>query len=166
MAIDERIRFIRNLKGITQKWLGKAVGFDEKTADVCMAQYESGTRTPKANLVADIAAVLDVDPQALDVPNIENNKALMHTLFAIEDIYGVNINKVEGVICLTLDKAKGVSYLSMFDTWNAWYDEAEKMRNGDITKEEYDNWRYNYPRVDAGGSSRNSTLYDLKRTKT
>ena len=34
MAIGERIRFIRNLRGMTQKWLGQAVGFPPKTADV------------------------------------------------------------------------------------------------------------------------------------
>ena len=51
MAIGERIRFIRNLRGITQKWLGQAVGFPPKTADVRMAQYESGSRTPKEDLV-------------------------------------------------------------------------------------------------------------------
>ena len=50
MAIGERIRFIRNLRGMTQKYLGTLVGFPEKTADIRMAQYESGTRTPKAEL--------------------------------------------------------------------------------------------------------------------
>ena len=33
MAIGERIRFIRNLRGMTQKWLGQAVGFPPKTAE-------------------------------------------------------------------------------------------------------------------------------------
>ena len=47
MAIGERIRFFRNLRGMTQKWLGQAVGFPQKTADIRMAQYESGSRTPK-----------------------------------------------------------------------------------------------------------------------
>ena len=47
MAIGERIRFLRNLRGMTQKYLGFAIGFPEKTADIRMAQYESGTRTPK-----------------------------------------------------------------------------------------------------------------------
>ena len=41
MAIGERIRFFRNLRGMTQKWLGQAVGFPQKTADIRMAQYES-----------------------------------------------------------------------------------------------------------------------------
>ncbi len=30
MAIGERIRFFRNLRGMTQKWLGQAVGFPQK----------------------------------------------------------------------------------------------------------------------------------------
>ena len=34
MAIGERIRFFRNLKGMTQKYLGMQVGFPEKTASI------------------------------------------------------------------------------------------------------------------------------------
>ena len=33
----------------------------------------------------------------------------------------------------------------MFDMFSAWQEQAEKLQNGEITKEEYDNWRYNYP---------------------
>ena len=33
----------------------------------------------------------------------------------------------------------------MFDMFSAWQEQAEKFQNGEITKEEYDNWRYNYP---------------------
>ena len=40
MAIGERIRFFRNLRGMTQKYLGQVVGFPEKTADIRMAQYD------------------------------------------------------------------------------------------------------------------------------
>ena len=47
MAIGERIRYFRNKRGMTQKYLGTAVGFPEKSADVRLAQYESGTRSPK-----------------------------------------------------------------------------------------------------------------------
>ena len=46
MAIGERIRFIRNLRGMTQKYLGIMAGLPERTADIRMAQYEAGTRTP------------------------------------------------------------------------------------------------------------------------
>ena len=93
MAIGERIRFIRNLRGMTQKWLGQAVGFPPKTADVRMAQYESGSRTPKEDLVKAIANVLEVSPLALQIPDIDSDLGFIHTLFAIEDIHGIRAEK-------------------------------------------------------------------------
>ena len=70
MAIGERIHFFRLLRGMTQKYLGMALGFPEKSADVRLAQYETGSRTPKADLTAALAQVLDVSPHALSVPDI------------------------------------------------------------------------------------------------
>ena len=151
MAIGERIRFIRNLRGMTQKWLGMAIGFDEKTADVRMAQYESGTRTPKENYVADIANALDVSPKALDLPDIDSYVGLAHTLFALEDIYGIHISEIDGEVCLRLDKAKGTTYISMLEMFSAWQQEAEKLKSGEISKTEYDQWRYRYPELDTTG---------------
>ena len=52
MAIGERIHFFRLLRGMTQKYLGMTLGFPEKSADVRLAQYETGSRTPKADLTA------------------------------------------------------------------------------------------------------------------
>ena len=49
MAIGERIHFFRTMRGMTQKYLGMALGFPEKSADVRLAQYENGSRTPKAD---------------------------------------------------------------------------------------------------------------------
>ena len=56
MAIGERIHFFRVLRGMTQKYLGQSVGFPEKSADVRLAQYETGTRTPKADLTSSLAS--------------------------------------------------------------------------------------------------------------
>ena len=148
MAIGERIRFIRNLRGMTQKYLGMAIGFTEKTADVRMAQYESGARTPKENMTADLANVLDVRPQALAVPNIDSDIGLMHTLFTLEDLRGLTVGEIDGEICLRLDKSKGAIYVGMVEMLSAWQEQAAKLRAGDITKEEYDQWRYNYPKFD------------------
>jgi transcriptional regulator with XRE-family HTH domain len=149
MAIGERIRYIRNLRGMTQKYLGMAIGFDEKTADVRIAQYESGARTPKEKMIADFAHVLGVRPQALTIPDIESYIGLTHTLFALEDLYGVKINSIDGELCLTLDKSKGAAYISMFDMFSAWRRESEKRENSEITEDEYNAWRYNYPKGEA-----------------
>ena len=46
MAIGERIHFFRLMREMTQKYLGIAVGFPKRSADVRLAQYETGTRKP------------------------------------------------------------------------------------------------------------------------
>ena len=149
MAIGERIRFFRNLRGMTQKYLGIQVGFPEKTADIRMAQYESGSRTPKADLTNKLAEVFGVSASALTIPDIDSYNGLMHTLFVMEDLYGLRIDKLDGELCIRLDKGMGTNYISMFEMFSAWQEQAEKLKNGEITKEEYDNWRYTYPQEKA-----------------
>lgn len=144
MAIGERIRFIRNLRGMTQKWLGTHLGFSEKTSETRVGQYEIGVRTPKDDMIKTMADLLGVSPQALKLPDLDNYDAVLHTLFAMEDIYGLTINMLDDEFCLTLDRGNS-SYFAMYDMLRAWNKVAREYRNGKMTKEEYDNWRYNYP---------------------
>lgn len=148
MAIGERIHFFRNLRGMTQKYLGMVVGFPEKTADVRMAQYESGTRTPKADLTKALANVLEVSPHALDVPDIDSDIGLMHTLFTLEDLRAFKVTEIDGEVCIKLDKSKGKAYDDMSRMLHAWLEQAKKLEAGETTKEEYDQWRYKYPQLD------------------
>lgn len=148
MAIGERIRFFRNLRGMTQKYLGTVVGFPEKTADIRMAQYESCSRTPKADLTENLAGVLGVSPLALSVPDIDSYLGLMHTLFTLEDRYGLTVEKGENGVSMRVDPRKGKDAAELSEMLNAWAEQAEKYRNGDISREDYDKWRYNYPQYD------------------
>ena len=146
MAIGERIRFFHNRKGVTQKYLGQVVGFLERSADVRMAQCESGSRTPKADLTRTLAGFFEVSTNALTVPDIDSDIGLMHTLFALEDIRGLTIGEIDGEICLRLDKSRGKTYVDMLEMLSAWAEQAKKLEAGEITREDYDRWRYNYPK--------------------
>ena len=148
MAIGERIRFFRNLRGMTQKYLGQMVGFPEKTADIRMAQYESGSRTPKAELTESLAGALGVSPLALSVPDIDSYLGLMHTLFTLEDRYGLTVETGEDGVSLRVDPRKGKDAAELSEMLNAWAEQSEKYHNGDINRDEYDKWRYNYPKYD------------------
>ena len=55
ISVGQKIKRIRKMRGLTQKELGLAVGFDEESADIRIAQYESNTRTPKEKVVINIA---------------------------------------------------------------------------------------------------------------
>ena len=122
MAISERIHFFRLMRGMTQKYLGTAIGFPEKSADVRLAQYETGTRKPKADLTNALAQVLDVSPQALDVPDIDSYIGLMHTLFTLEDIYGLTVSEADGEVCLKVNKDKGREAYELLKMLYAWKD--------------------------------------------
>lgn len=145
MAIGERIRYIRKLRGMTQKILGMMIGFNKRTADIRVAQYESGTRTPKGDMVDLISNALDVRPDALNVPNIDTYVGLMHTFFALEDIYGFKPELINNRYCIVL----GENNESMSDNLRLWCKEAQKLQKGEISKEEYDSWRYTFPEVEA-----------------
>ena len=58
MSPGKRIRSFRLKRGMTQRALGIAVGFPVKTADIRIAQYESGARTPKHDLLCILAQTL------------------------------------------------------------------------------------------------------------
>ena len=148
MAIGERIHFFRNMRGMTQRYLGQLLGFPEKSADVRLAQYETGARTPKADLTASLANALDVSPQALAVPDIDSYIGLMHTLFTLEDRYGLQIDEADGEVCLKVDVRKNKDAAELHKMLCSWRQAAAMLKTGEISQEEYDRWRYRYPEFD------------------
>lgn len=91
MSLGRRIRHYRMLRGMTQKALGIAAGFSPETADIRIAQYESGVKTPKHALLCTLAEALGVSPSALDIPRIKSHKVLKQLLLALEDEYGLTV---------------------------------------------------------------------------
>jgi len=148
MAIGERIHYFRTKLGMTQKYLGQVVGFPEKSADVRLAQYESGSRTPKADLTAALAEKLEVSPAALAVPDIDSYTGLMHTLFTLEDVYGLKVCEIDGEVCLKVDTQQGKDAVELHKMLCAWQEQAAKLASGAITGDDYDKWRYFYPEFD------------------
>ena len=74
-------------------------------------------------------------------------RAYAHTLW-LEDTYGLKIGEIDGEICLRLDKSDYSTYSSMFDMFHAWQEQAAKLEQGEISREEYDQWRYKYLELD------------------
>lgn len=145
MGIGERIRFFRNRKGWTQRELGVKLGFSERTADVRVAQYESGKRAPKEPMIKDLSRIFDVDALALTVPDIDTDYRLMHTLFALEDTYGLTIAMLDGEVCLKMDLNHPKYSMSLHKDLRSWNTVKTRLRNGSMTQESYDHWKYTFP---------------------
>ena len=145
MAIGERIHFFRTMRGMTQKYLGMLLGFPEKSADVRLAQYETGARTPKADLTASLANALGVSPLSLSVPDIDSYLGLMHTLFTLEDRYGLTIDELDGEVCLRVNVRHSKDAARLHEMLCTWRQAAAMLKAGEISQEDYDRWRYRYP---------------------
>ncbi len=140
MAIGERIKFFRKLRGLTQKEIGVMAGLNDKTADIRISQYESGLRSPKEDLLNRLAYILGVLPEALSMTSIDSYTDVMQILFALEDLYGLKIGREGNDYVIRLNK-KHKEYPVMKEMLKAWYDEAKLSYRGD-----YNDWRYNFSR--------------------
>lgn len=145
MAIGERIHYFRKRKGLTQRQLGQQMGFSERTADIRIAQYESGQRTPKADMIRELAGLLDVVPEAISVPDTDTYLGLMHTLFSLEDNYGLTVTVLDGQICLKQDLNHPKYDSSLAEDLASWNEIKTKLTTGSITRQTYDHWRYHFP---------------------
>ena len=144
MNTGERIKRIRTLRGMTQKDLGIALGFPERSADVRIAQYESGSRTPKEDVIQEMAKVLKVKPKAIANPDCNTYIGLMYMFFDLEETYGIHVDEVDGELCLRLDRSRK-DYTELFDMLLKW-NEARKNGQADFDSSVvYEEWKLHYP---------------------
>ena len=69
----------------------------------------------------------------------------MHTLFTLEDNYGLTVSAMDGEVCLKVDVQKNKDAARLHEMLCSWQQVAAMLEAGEITQEEYDRWRYRYP---------------------
>ncbi len=85
------------------------------------------------------------------MPDIDSNIGLMHTLFTLEDRYGLQIDEADDEVCLKVNVRKGTDAAEFHKMLCAWRQVSAMLKAGEITQEEYDRWRYHYPEFDTSG---------------
>ena len=85
MTLGERIKKIRTFRQITMDELGAALGFEGKSMSVRIAQYESGARIPKQDMLLRIADALHCNYKALDDYSFGAAEDIIETLFWLEE---------------------------------------------------------------------------------
>ena len=86
-----------------------------------------------------------VSPFALMPLDIDTTNGLMHTLFSLEDRYGLTVAEEKGKINLVLPESNLGLHATLEQALFDWLQQKTKWDSGVITKDEYDEWRYNYP---------------------
>ena len=138
-----------------------ALGFLEKSADMRLIQHETRSSTPKADLIATLSQVPDVSPNALSVSDINSYVGLMHTLFTLEDNYGLKISEIDGEVCLKVDVRKNKDAARLHGMLCFWQQAVAMLEAGEISKDDYDKWRYHYPEFDKSQNIAEVMLQEL-----
>jgi len=150
MSVGGRIRKARTFRNMSQRELGLSVGFTPGTADVRIAQYELGIRKPREALLHKIAEALDVSYGALQEPTIYAQDDIMQTLFELDDMMPVTIHQLED------DDGEGKRYAvelggHLLDRQlREWLGRKRELDRGEITPDEYMNWKLNWPQTSDG----------------
>lgn len=71
-----------------------------------------------------------------------------HTLFTLEDNYGLKVSELDGEVCLKVDVRKNKDAAQLHEMLCSWQQAAAMLEAGEISKEDYDKWRYHYPEFD------------------
>ena len=145
MAIGERIKRIRIFRKMTQSQLGEAVGL----SDVRIRQYELGNRTPKSDMIQQMADALDCNYRSIDEPTLYAAEDVMFTLFELDEHYDMPLYEVadkkkkgEKHICV------GFNYSLLDEFLSEWMKKKEELASGKITREEYFEWKIQWPHKD------------------
>lgn len=139
-TFGERLKAARTHRELTQKQLGIAVGFDEKTADIRIAQYECGLRYPKSDMVSKMAEALNTSTTFLDRRFNNITEAFSMLLLELDENYPVSITEC-------VDEYDNVRYSLSFssEAINKFlaklFDLKKKQADGTISGDDYMDWK-------------------------
>ena len=174
MTVGERIKRIRTFRHMTMDEFGAALGFEGKSMSVRVAQYESGTRVPKMEMIYKMAEILNCHYKALDNYNLGAAEDILETLFWLEESSPINLFELQPMpktmkskkSSKTETSESNIAYSDINeDDWNSyatpvaiafdygvlneslmeWYKKKIELKTGQITREEYFEWKITYP---------------------
>lgn len=145
MNSGERIKEVRNFRGMTMKELGVELHYPYKNADIRIAQYESGKRGVKREIIDQLAEALNVSPEALIGPTGYEANDVMRILFDLEDKgYKVDVHKKDNhyIIEITAD--------NLALPLNEWKKVKTRTKSGRMSEKAYIEWKFSFPDNIAG----------------
>lgn len=157
MNIGERIKAIREFRGMTQKELGLAIGYDEATARARVSQYEIGNRVPKEETLLLLSAALTINIQAIRSYALDTPSDVMEYLFWLDEkmgrkgieLFRTSPADAEMKINTADDEKERIGLFLSFDGLEAylgeWFTLKEQLKNGSISDQEYFEWLIGWP---------------------
>lgn len=172
MTLGERIKRVRTFRGLTQRELGLKLGYEERNADVRIAQYESGYRVPKNDNLMEMAKILNINyihfvgvtPGCAEDIILtflwldEDNRHTFHLFQLVRNPGKCNTSDDKSVRYYDNDDwpahppvGMWIDYGLVNEFMREWYLRKEQLKNGEISEDEYFEWKINWPTMCSKG---------------
>ena len=144
--LGQKIRFYRQIAGMTQKELSGACGVNEST----IRNYELGNRYPDSDTIFEISNALEISPYVLATPDPISAASSLQYLFSMEKTLDLTPTTIDGKVYLEVSSDIDVNDATvaplsnlkrMFSHWATMY---EKFINEEIDEETYLLWQAKY----------------------
>jgi len=166
MNTGKKIQIIRKFRKMRQEELGELIGL-EGGIQPRIAQYETGYRMPGDEILQKIAEALNVNPLAIRPVQGTNAEELMQIFFWLEEekpgvIHPFQLTRFPNERCNDSDDVN--IYYHDNDSWPAknpcgfwldygilndfireWIYHQQELSEGKISREEYFEWKINWP---------------------
>lgn len=133
MTMGNRIRTLRESRGMTQRQLAEAAG----CTDAAIRNYEADRRVLKGSALDAIAGALEVAPEALMPVHVESARDALELLFRIEEEFGLR-PVGDGRLAVESDAEKAPKLAAAIKVWES---QRSALDRGEITPEEYEFWK-------------------------
>lgn len=144
--LGQKIRFYRQVAGLTQKELADVCGKNEST----IRNYELGNRYPDDDTLFEIANALEISPYALSTPKANVAPSALQFLFNLEKTLELTPTMIDGKAYLEVSSEIDVDDGAIPPLANAkrmiahWASMYEKFQNDEIEEETYLLWQAKY----------------------
>lgn len=144
--LGQKIRYFRQIAGLTQKELAEQCEINEST----IRNYELGNRYPDSDTLNDIASVLEVSIHSLTTTKSPNApQSALKFLFDMEKYYLMEPVEIDGKMYISFDESKsddpfyGPGLMEkLIRVWASFY---TAYKSGEIDEDTYLLWQSKYP---------------------
>ncbi len=146
MSLGERIKYVRQLRGITQLELAEKVGFSaDENGRIRISQYENGSRIPRKETLQKISEALGVKSYYL---SLDDHTAALDFAFELLDLDRATDITIKKEVVKDEDHYLIDLNTTFFnDFLEEWMNKKADLKQGKISKEDYIEWTINYPVV-------------------
>ena len=138
MISGKKLKELRLIRNLTQKELAIKSGI----SDAAIRNYELGNRSPTKQQLDKIASALNCDPGAITDHNLYTNIDFYQIIFDLETNFTLRPYRDESGMSFLMSNSPEFN-----DFLKEWTIRKEELKSGEITQDEYFEWKINWPQT-------------------